>query len=102
MESNKPKSLSELLSSPESSLGKLAAQASAKAGLTDHIRKGLAPELAAGLAHCAVGDNGTLVVRATSPEWANRLRFESETLLALGRQRHPEATNVKVRVAHPD
>jgi hypothetical protein len=101
MSRNKSKSLSELLSSPESKIGQLAALAQAKVGLTDHIRKGLEAGLAAELVHCAVEDDGTLVVRATSPEWANRLRFESEKLLALGRQQHPEATQVKVRVAHP-
>ncbi len=101
MSRNKPKSLSELLSSPNSKIGQLAARAQAKVGLTDHIRKGLAPDLAAELVHCAVEDDGTLIVRATSPEWANRIRFESEKLLALSRQQHPETTQVKVRVAHP-
>ena len=101
MLTNKPKSLSELLGSPKTRIGQLAARARAKVGLTDHIRKGLAPDLAAELVNCTVEDDGTLVVRASSPEWANRLRFESETLLALTRQRHPEAKHVKVRVAHP-
>ncbi len=96
----KPKSLSELLTSPESKIGQLAAQARAKLDLTDHIRNGLPPDLAAELAHCTV-DDGTLIVRASGPEWANRLRFESARLLTLGRQRHPEATQVRVRVAHP-
>jgi len=101
MSTNKPKSLSELIHSPNSSLGKLATKARGKVGLIDHIRKGLAPELAAELVHCAVGDDGTLNVRASGPEWASRLRFESEKLLALGRELHPEVTQVKVRVAHP-
>ncbi|MAF84497.1 MAG: DciA family protein [Gammaproteobacteria bacterium] len=101
MSSNKPKSLSELLSSPKSQLGQLAARARAKVGLTDHIRKGLAPDLGAELVNCTLEDDGTLVIRASSPEWATRLRFESERLLELGRQQHPEATQVKVRVAHP-
>jgi len=101
MSRDKPKSLSELLGSSESRIGQLAARARAKVGLTDHIRKGLTPDLAAEIVHCTVEDNGVLIIRATGPEWANRLRFESEQLLMLARQRHPEATQVKVRVAHP-
>ena len=97
-----PKSLSELISSPESRIGQLAARAHAKVGLTDHIRKGLAPEFAAEVVHCSVEDDGTLVVRTSKPEWANRLRFETEKLLTLARQIHPETIQVKVRVAHPE
>jgi len=95
------KSLSELLGTSDTKIGRLAAQARAKVDLTDHIRKGLSAELAANLVHCIVDDDGTLIVRTTSPEWANRFRFENERLQMLGRQRHPEATQVKVRVAHP-
>ena len=102
MSRNKPKSLSDLLSSPKSIIGQLAARARAKVGLTDHIRKALAADLAAAIVHCSVEENGTLVIRVTSPEWANRLRFETEKLLSLARQRHPETSQVKVRVAHPD
>jgi hypothetical protein len=102
MSRNDPKPLSELISSPESRIGQLAARAHAKVGLTDHIRKGLAPELAAEVVHCSVEDDGTLVVRSSGPEWANRLRFENEKLLTLARQKHSEATQVKVRVAHPE
>ena len=101
MSRDRPKSLSELLGSPESKIGQLAARARAKVDLTDHVRKGLTSDLAAQIVHCTVEDNGVLIVRATSPEWANRLRFESDQLLTLVRQRHPEATQVKVRVAHP-
>lgn len=97
----RPKLLSELLSSPKSKIGQLAAQARAKVGLTDHVRKGMPPDLAMEIVHCAVADDGTLIIRATSPEWANRLRFESTSLLTLARQRHPGVTHVKVRVAHP-
>jgi len=95
------KSLSELLGTPGTKIGRLAAQARAKVDLTDHIRKGLPSELAAQVVHCDVENSGTLIVRTTSPEWANRLRFENEQLLTLARQRHPEATQVKIRVAHP-
>jgi len=101
MSTKKPKLLSELLRSPESKVGQLAARAREKIGLTDHIRNGVEAEMAAGIVHCSVEDNGVLIVRVTSPEWANRLRFESERLLTLSRQRHPQTTQVKIRVAHP-
>ena len=101
MSRDHPKLLSELLSSPDSKIGQLAAQARAKIDLTDHIRKGLAPDLALEIVHCSIADDGILIIRATSPEWANRLRFESASLLTLARQQHPGATQVKVRVAHP-
>ncbi len=93
--------MSELLGTPGTQIGRLAAQARAKVDLTDHIRKALPSELGAEIVHCAVENCGTLIVRTTSPEWANRLRFENEQLLTLARQRHPEATQVKIRVAHP-
>ena len=102
MSSNNPKSLSELIGSSESTIGQLAAKAQAKVGLTDHIRKGLPAGFAAKVVHCSVEEDGTLLVRTSGPEWANRLRFENETLLSLARQKHPETTQVKVRVAHPD
>jgi len=59
--------LSELLSSPESRIGKLAAQARAKVDLADHIRTGLPPDLANEIVHCAIADDGTLIIRATRP-----------------------------------
>ncbi|NND35681.1 MAG: DUF721 domain-containing protein [Gammaproteobacteria bacterium] len=70
--------------------------------MSEHIRKGLTPDLGAEVLHCGVDDHGTLVVRTSSPEWANRLRFENEKLLALCRELHPETTSVRVRVAYPD
>jgi len=83
-------------------LGRLAATARRKLALGEHIRNGLPADLGAQLLHCSVSEDGTLVVRTSGPEWAARFRFESETLLSLCRQVYPEATHVKVRVAHPD
>ena len=97
-----PKLLSELIASKQSSLGQLAAQAQARATLTDDIRNGLPHELAAELVHCSLDDDGTLTIRTSGPEWAARLRFETERLLNLARQNHPQTTQVKIRVATPD
>jgi len=99
---NKPKSLSQLLQDPDSALGRLAETARHKLALTEHIRDGLPPHLATELLHCSIDDAGTLIVRTSGPEWAARLRFETETLLSLSREINPETTSVKVRVAYPD
>ncbi len=102
MSKDEPKSLSQLISTPDSALGRLAATARHKLAVGEHIRSGLPPELGAELVHCSVDEDGTLVVRTTSPEWAARFRFESERLLELSREVYPGTTSVKVRVAYPD
>jgi hypothetical protein len=98
MSSKYPKSLSALISSNKSSLGQLAQEARSRLELTDHIRMALPAELAAEMTACALDANNTLIVRASNPAWATRLRFESERLLALCRERHPETRSVKVKV----
>jgi len=102
MSKRSPKSLSQLIASPQSSLGQLAAQAQERASLADDIRNGLSPELADALIHCSIDKDGTMTIRASGPEWAARLRFETEHLLGLARQNHPQTTQVKIRVASPD
>lgn len=96
----RPKSLSELVEDTDSALGRLAGEAQARLDLADHMRSGLSPELANHFAGCNMRDDGTLVVLTTGPEWASRLRFEAEKLLSVCREYHPEATRVKIRVAH--
>lgn len=102
MSSTKPKSLANLISETQSPLGRLAQEARAKLGLADHIRAGLPAELAAQMISCILNSDGILIVRASSPEWAARFRFESEQILTLSRQKHPETQSVKIRVTHPD
>lgn len=100
MSTNRPKSLSDLLSSHGSSLQKLAAGAADRLALTDHLRGALEPALAAHLTGANLRDDGTLVVLASNPEWAARLRFESDHLLACCRDRYRQAARVRIRVAH--
>jgi hypothetical protein len=102
MSKTEPKSLSQLLQRPGSRLHELAETARRKLALTEHIRTGLPADLGATVLHCSIDDTGVLDVRAAGPEWAARLRFENERLLALSRELHPETTSVRVRVAHPD
>ena len=102
MAKKRPKSLSELIWDPDSAIGGLAATARQKQALVDHIRNNLPPDLAEVILHCSVDENGILIVRSATSVWVSRLRFETEKLLELARDVHPEATSVKVRVAYPD
>lgn len=97
-----PKPLSELISATDSPLGQLAEEARSRLELTDHIRKGLPAELASQMTSCNLRSDGTLVVIASGPEWAARIRFESSLILSLSRERNPKTTQVKVRVGHPN
>ncbi|MDH5254452.1 MAG: DUF721 domain-containing protein, partial [Gammaproteobacteria bacterium] len=92
-----PRGLGELmaLSSP---LGDLAKAASSRVDLADCVRKQLPGELAAAVSACNLRPDGTLVVTAASPEWAARLRFEADGILAGCRPRWPEAARVRFRV----
>ncbi len=99
MSRKSPKSLSELLFRPGSALGELARQAAATEDLAATLRASLAPELAVELRSAALRDDGTLVILASSPAWATRLRFEAEALLAKCRERNPGAARVRIRVA---
>lgn len=46
-----------------------------------------------------VRDDGELVILASSPAWAAKLRFEAEALLQAARDAHVDATSCKVRVS---
>ncbi len=99
MSKSKPKSLSELVSTKDSQLGRLAAAARLRSDLSEHLRSGMGEPLGSAIMHCNVHDDGTLVVVAANPEWAARLRFESRQLLALCAAHGTTAVAVKVRVA---
>ncbi len=98
MSDTEPKSLSRLVTDPTSPLGRLATEAAARVALTDHLRAGLGDSAGSHIAGANLRDDGTLVVLATGPEWAARLRFESDRLLTLCRAVYPAAARVRVRV----
>jgi hypothetical protein len=99
MSKREPKSLSNIIGDADSSIRRLADEARVRLDLSDHIRAGLAPELGQQIAHAVLGDDGTLIVRTSGPEWATRLRFEGEKILSLCRERHPQAERVQVKVS---
>ena len=97
MSKEEPKSLSQLIKAQGGSLGELAGQARVREELGDYLRKHLPPGLSPGFLHCNLQDQDTLVVIATSPEWASRLRFESVQLADLCREHGTPVNVVKVR-----
>jgi hypothetical protein len=99
MSNKSPKSLSDLIFRPGSALHELARQAGATADLALVLRNGLTPELAGALRSASIHDDGTLVVLASSPAWAARLRFEEARLLALCADQRPPVNRLKVRVS---
>jgi hypothetical protein len=99
MSTNKPKSLSELLTSQNSELGHIAEQARLREDLSDYLRSKLPAELAGGFMHCSLQDGSTLIVVAANPEWASRLRFESNAFIEACRGQGMEINAVKVRVS---
>jgi len=93
------KSLAELLSSADTGFASLAEAARLRADLSDYLRKNIDPSLAGGFSHCNIREDGTLVIIATSPEWASRLRFETQPFIDLCRQQGTLVRNVKVKVS---
>lgn len=102
MLNKEPKLLSELVIEVDSRVHKLAAEARRRVRLTDHLRNQLPEALSAGVLGCNIRPDGTLVVIASSPEWANRLRFESARLLQIGQALETQVQRVKLRVANTD
>ena len=99
MSNKTPKSLSELIFRPGSAVNELARQAGATQDLAAALRKALAPELADNLRSASVRGDGTLVVLASTPAWAARLRFEADKLAELCSGTQPPVRRVKVRVS---
>jgi hypothetical protein len=97
MSSTRPRSLKEILGNG-AGLSRLGEEAVQRLNLADYLREGLPVELRLVVAACNLRDDGTLVISTSSPEWASRLRFESDSLLARCRERFPAATRVRVRV----
>jgi hypothetical protein len=95
---NDPKSLSALIANKKGALGDLAGQARLREDLSDYLRKQLPASLADGFLHCNVRDGNTLIVLAASPEWASRLRFETQLFRDLCAQQGLQLEGVQVKV----
>ena len=98
MSNSTSKSLSALIASKGGSLNALAREARLREDLSTHLRTHLPEPLATGFLHCNLKKGGVLVVLAASPEWASRLRFESERIRQLCADQGTEVTSIRVRV----
>ncbi len=65
-----------------SALSDLTALARGQTALSERLRSALQPDLRDGFAGCDLDPGGTLTVFAAAPEWAARLRFETDGLKA--------------------
>ena len=93
---NQPRSLGVLFAEVQA-LGVLAAAAERHVDLATQVRAALGEPLGSYVSACNLRPDGTLIVTATNPERAARLRFEAETILGACRRGFPAASRVKVR-----
>ncbi len=66
--------------------------------LTHVLCESLPGEYTGAIAAANVRDDGSLVVIATSPAWASRLRYETEALLSAARDAGCKVSQCRVRV----
>ena len=66
--------------------------------LTHILCESLPREYAGAIAAANVRDDGSLVVIATSPAWASRLRYETDTLLSAARDAGRDVDQCRIRV----
>ena len=93
-----PKSLSDVFEQPGGALTRLADEARRRSALADRVKAALPGELASQVLSCGLGEDGTVAVVTTSPEWASRLRFETMTILDAVRQTAANASQVRIKV----
>jgi hypothetical protein len=93
------KSLENLLNLNENGgLGDIIRHARDMGELVALLQASLAKEVAQSVVAANIRDDGELVVLASSPAWAAKLRFEAESLMIAARQTGAEVTACTVRV----
>lgn len=93
------KSLENLLNpNDDGGLGDIIRHARDMGELVQALQQALPDETRSNILSANVRDDGELVVLASSPAWAAKLRFEADTLIAAARQSGTEVTSCKVRV----
>ena len=80
-------------------LGDIIRHAQDMGELVQCLQQQLPEESAANILSANVRDDGELVVLASSPAWAARIRFEADSLMAAARQSGAEVSSCKVRVS---
>ena len=97
------KSLENLLNREgRNGLGDVVRKAREMDDLVKRLQASLGAEAGAHIRAANIRDDGTLVVLASSPAWASRLRFEADRLLAAARESGAAVETCKVRVSQGD
>ena len=91
------KSLKNLLSDAESSLGALAGRAACMVALRDRLASSLPDDMGSHITDAAVDADNVLVVVCESAAWAARLRFHADDLLCEARRGGFPAGRCRVR-----
>jgi len=80
-------------------LGDIIRHAKDMGELVQCLQRQLPEESAANILAANVRDDGELIVLASSPAWAAKLRFEADGLIAAARQSGAEVSSCRVRVS---
>ena len=80
-------------------LGEIIRHAQDMGELLQCLQQQLPDEIAANILSANVRDDGELVVLASSPAWAAKLRFEADKLMAAASESGTSITSCKVRVS---
>ena len=94
------KSLENLLNpNDDGGLGDIVKRARDMGQLVTSLQGALPGEMSGSIRAANIRDDGELVIFASSPAWAAKLRFEADTLIAAACQGGANVTSCKVRVS---
>lgn len=94
------KSLGNLLKPNEDGgLGEIIGHAQQMGELVDLLQQTLPSDMAGSIRAANIRDDGELIVLASSPAWAAKLRFETEALIASARSAGSSVLTCSVRVS---
>jgi hypothetical protein len=79
-------------------LGDIIRHAKDMGELVQELQQALPDDISASILSANIRDNGELVVLASSPAWAAKLRFEANRLMDTARQTGADVTSCTVRV----
>ena len=80
-------------------LGDIIRHAKDMGELVHTLQQALPEDMTTSICAANIRDDGELVVLASTPAWAAKLRFEANTLIKAARQSGAEITSCKVRVS---
>ncbi len=80
-------------------LGDIIRHAQDMGELVQCLQRQLPEDAAANILAANIRDQGELIVLASSPAWAAKLRFEADALMTAARQTGAEVSSCRVRVS---